>query len=39
VGERGLNEGKVEYQGRRNMHATAVPVGEIIAFALARLAN
>ncbi len=39
VGQRGLNEGKVEYQGRRELQATPVPVDEIVAFVLARLAN
>ncbi len=31
VGERGLKEGKVEYQHRREAAATAVPVGEAVA--------
>jgi prolyl-tRNA synthetase len=37
ISERGLKEGKVEYQGRRDAQATAVPVAEIEAFVRARL--
>ena len=32
IGERGLKEGKVEYQARRDAAATAVAVGDIAAF-------
>ncbi len=32
IGERGLKEGKVEYQARRDTGPTALPVGEIAAF-------
>ena len=32
IGDRGLKEGKVEYQGRRDAAATAVPVDEIARF-------
>jgi prolyl-tRNA synthetase len=32
IGERGLKEGRVEYQARRDEAATAVPVGEIAGF-------
>jgi len=32
VGERGLKDGKLEYQGRRDTAATPVPVAEIGAF-------
>jgi len=39
VGERGLKDGKVEYQGRRDTQATAVPIDEIVAFLHAKLAN
>ena len=39
VGERGLKDGKVEYQGRRDTQPTAVPVDEIVAFVRARLAH
>ena len=37
IGDRGLKDGKVEYQGRRDVAATAVPQGEAAAFVLARL--
>jgi len=37
VGERGMKEGKVEYQGRRDAASTPVPVGEIVAFIRSRL--
>jgi prolyl-tRNA synthetase len=32
VGERGLKEGNLEYQGRRDAQATAVPAGETVRF-------
>ncbi|WGG51197.1 proline--tRNA ligase [Rugamonas sp. DEMB1] len=32
IGERGLKEGNLEYQGRRDTEASAVPLAEIIAF-------
>ena len=38
IGDRGLKEGKVEYQGRRETTATAVPVADIVAFIRDRLA-
>ena len=38
VGDRGLKEGKLEYQGRRDAAATAVPVAEMLDFVKARLA-
>ncbi len=38
IGERGLKEGKLEYQGRRDTEATAVAVDEMTAFLQARLA-
>ena len=38
IGDRGLKEGKVEYQGRRDAAATAVPLSEIAAFVRGRLA-
>ncbi len=38
VGERGLKEGKLEYQGRRDTAATTVAVGEMLDFVRARLA-
>jgi prolyl-tRNA synthetase len=37
VGERGLKEGKLEYQGRRDQASTAVAVDELFAFVQARL--
>jgi prolyl-tRNA synthetase len=37
VGERGLKEGKLEYQGRRDAAATPVPAAEMLAFVQARL--
>ena len=39
VGERGLKEGKVEYQSRRDTAATAVPISEIVALVRAKLQN
>ena len=39
IGDRGLKEGKVEYQARRDAAATTVPVGEIAAFIRGRLAE
>ena len=32
IGERGLKEGNLEYQGRRDAEATAVPAGEMTTF-------
>ena len=32
IGDRGLKDGKVEYQGRRDTAATTVPVADIAAF-------
>ncbi len=37
IGDRGLKEGRVEYQGRREREATPVPVAEIASFVMARL--
>lgn len=37
IGDRGLKEGKLEYQGRRDAAATAVAVEEMAAFVKARL--
>jgi prolyl-tRNA synthetase len=37
ISERGLKEGKVEYQGRRDVQATAVPVAEVEPLVRARL--
>jgi len=38
IGERGLKEGKLEYQGRRDTAATAVPAAEMADFVKARIA-
>jgi prolyl-tRNA synthetase len=38
IGERGLKEGKLEYQGRRDTAATSVPVADMAEFIRARLA-
>ena len=37
IGERGLKDGKIEYQGRREAEPTLVPVDEAAAFATARV--
>ena len=37
IGERGLNDGIMEYQGRRDSEATRVPAGEIAAYIRQRL--
>jgi len=37
IGERGLKEGKLEYQGRRDTEATAVPVAEMVGFIKGKL--
>jgi prolyl-tRNA synthetase len=39
IGDRGLKEGNVEYQARRDTAATAVPVAQIGAFIRERLAS
>jgi len=39
IGDRGLKEGNVEYQARRDTAATAVPVGQIGALIRERLAS
>ncbi len=38
VGDRGLKEGNIEYQGRRDSEATQVPVAEALAFIQGKLA-
>jgi len=38
ISDRGLKDGKVEYQGRRDAQATSVGAGEIAAFVQAKLA-
>jgi prolyl-tRNA synthetase len=37
IGDRGLKDGNVEYQGRRDAEATAVPLAEILEFIKAKL--
>ncbi len=37
IGERGLKEGKLEYQGRRETAATAVAISEMVTFIKTRL--
>jgi prolyl-tRNA synthetase len=37
IGERGLKEGNLEYQGRRDEAATAVPVADMVGFIKAKL--
>ena len=37
IGDRGLKEGKLEYQGRRDTAATAVSVPEMVGFVKARI--
>ncbi|MBK9117173.1 MAG: proline--tRNA ligase [Betaproteobacteria bacterium] len=39
IGDRGLKDGRVEYQGRRDAAATPVPVAEIAAYVKGRLAG
>jgi prolyl-tRNA synthetase len=38
IGERGLKDGQVEYQGRREAAATAVPLAQIVELICAKLA-
>jgi prolyl-tRNA synthetase len=38
IGERGLKDGKLEYQGRRDTAATPVDAGEMLAFIKTKLA-
>jgi prolyl-tRNA synthetase len=37
IGERGLKEGNLEYQGRRDAEATAVPAADMVSFAKGKL--
>jgi prolyl-tRNA synthetase len=39
IGDRGLKEGNLEYQGRRDTEATAVPVAEVLAFIKGKMAQ
>jgi prolyl-tRNA synthetase len=38
IGDRGLKEGKLEYQGRRDAEATAVALAEMLSFVQTKLA-
>jgi prolyl-tRNA synthetase len=38
ISDRGLKEGQLEYQHRRDTAATKVPAGEVASFLRARLA-
>jgi prolyl-tRNA synthetase len=37
IGERGLKEGNLEYQGRRDAEASAVPLADMVAFVKGKL--
>ncbi len=37
VGERGLKDAKVEYQGRRDEQSTVIPLNEIVSFIISKL--
>jgi len=39
IGERGLKEGKLEYQGRRDTEATGVAPADIVAFIQGQMAQ
>ena len=39
IGDRGLKEGKVEYQGRRDATATPVAIAEVAGFVRGRLSE
>ena len=39
IGERGLKEGKLEYQGRRDREATAVAIQEMVPFIREKLSR
>ena len=39
IGDRGLKDGKVEYQARRDTQSTAVAINDIVAFVRAKLAR
>jgi prolyl-tRNA synthetase len=39
IGERGLKEGNLEYQGRRDAEATAVPVADIVSVIKGKIAQ
>jgi prolyl-tRNA synthetase len=37
IGERGLKDGNLEYQGRRDSEATAVPLAGMVGFIQAKM--
>ncbi|WP_317202421.1 proline--tRNA ligase [Janthinobacterium sp.] len=39
IGERGLKEGNLEYQGRRDTEASAVPLAEMVGFIQGKMAQ
>jgi prolyl-tRNA synthetase len=39
IGERGLKEGNLEYQGRRDAEAAAVPAADMVSFVKGKLAK
>ena len=39
IGDRGLKDGKLEYQGRRDKEATAMPVEDMAPFVIAKVAS
>jgi prolyl-tRNA synthetase len=39
IGDRGLKDGMLEYQGRRDTEASAVAVSDMLTFILAKLAG
>ena len=39
LSDRGLKEGKVEYQGRREAQASAIPAADVAAFVKAKLSS
>jgi prolyl-tRNA synthetase len=39
LSDRGLKEGKVEYQGRREAQASAIPAADVAAFVKAKLGS
>ena len=38
VGDKGLDQGLLEYKGRRDAEMTLVPIGEVLGFLRERLA-
>ena len=39
IGERGLKDGKVEYQGRRDVEAQSIPLQDVLEFVKIKLCN